>query len=421
MSKGKECKVKECGIDNKIFWRYQGANYKIVAIKPHSIKKDDVRKICLRCGEKNIWISKERLIEVSGFFNEMLNILGETDESIILDTEHELYVLENVSKGNDRIALTEMNAIEHLEIAYKYDMAGWIRECVDYIECRLDTVLDILFQREKKVDQLRRFKKNYWTKIPERMRQFIICEETRMIMGRKFIGVAEWEKLFGVGAINESEVPILPDNMASILTSPCPLFSKAKKQVCDTHILFLVPKKLKGQDLTMMEWDRLLSANVPNSPHRATFNTYFKKSFKSKEFANYSVKKARWVLMPKEILLGTIAKSFEDQKRYLNDYQATHPRAKAYKVLRTIEISTGIFLYYLMTGDRLHGDNYRIRINDTLWPSYANTFDTTSHALPVYVGAFCSLGLQVYNYNYPSGPIGLSIGVLSEPGKIFAL
>lgn len=63
--------------------------------------------------------------------------------------------------------------------------------------------------------------------------------------GTDYFGPKEWEKHFG----EVEGVPPLPRNLLSILESPC-RFNKGKK-VKETHLLTLIPGKVKGQVLTL--------------------------------------------------------------------------------------------------------------------------------------------------------------------------
>lgn len=224
-----------------------------------------------------------------------------------------------------------------------------------------------------------------------------MTHQVKEVMGENFIGVAEWRKLFGTNAIDESEVPALPETIAEILTAPCPIHPKTSQRVCETHVLFLMPTKLNGQALTMMEWDRLLKNQtmVINSSYQKTCKYYNTNWYQNDAFANRAETMPHWVLMSKEILRGSPNKRYDAQAAYLSAYQAKHPNANGYRILSAVDMATGIFLYYLQTGKRFYGDDYKVSLREKKYWVYGITKDTSESGKPVWIGHFDSSGLDV--------------------------
>lgn len=212
----------------------------------------------------------------------------------------------------------------------------------------------------------------------------------RKIMGQNFIGVLEWEALFGRGALDGENIPDLPKNIMDVIRSKSKLMCGRKagamrgKSIHETHKLFLMPSKLNGRVLNMLEWDHIMKENGFNAE---------KPEWKSQPFAKKRLSTAKWILMPKRHMPRSIQHIWGEQKTVLE---------RNYKEHAPIEVNefvTGIFLHYLQTGERLV-TNALMRTR-TWWDGYN-----------VIAGIFTASGLyilprQVDSNIYCGYPIGL--------------
>lgn len=231
------------------------------------------------------------------------------------------------------------------------------------------------------------------------------------LLGDAFIGVRQWQELFGLEAICLAHVPKLPSNIALILTSRCPVYPAENNRVYDTHLLFLMPVKLNGITLTIMQWQKILETKIANSAYTEADFLFFFDNYETETFADKGVDEARWVLMLKTVLPGSTNKTIDQQMAYFSEYQSKKIRTKDYWVLSMIEVVTGIFLYYLRTGKRLYGEIDSL--SNISWLK-ARTSDKSFKGKSIHAGHFDSNGLFIDDFGLPCRDIGLAVGALSN-------
>lgn len=143
--------------------------------------------------------------------------------------------------------------------------------------------------------------------------------------GRQFVssigfGKKMWRDFFG----EIGDVPPPPHNICSILAEPCPFFPG--KIVRQTHILALIPARLKGEAMTLRrlaaliprdnqidaleERKRQISPNHPRIPRELDFHTYADTEFDA----------PHWILMTNNIYEKTKNKSFDAQKKIIQGF-----------------------------------------------------------------------------------------------------
>jgi hypothetical protein len=75
----------------------------------------------------------------------------------------------------------------------------------------------------------------------------------KAVLGRNFLGTAEWQQGFGVKV---GAPPPIPESITpELLKSLCPLHPGQK--IKDTHILVLIPKTIDGQPYSALRLDEL--------------------------------------------------------------------------------------------------------------------------------------------------------------------
>src|SRR5205823_324976 len=125
--------------------------------------------------------------------------------------------------------------------------------------------------------------------------------------------------------------------------SPCPF--DPKKTVMETHMLVLVPARVKGVPLTLNHIDKLAQA-----PRGGGHNTQLqRKSWNIDTLDQYGevpCRESHWVLMTRNVLPETGRKPFKDQSIILNGF-------KTYQVPTLLDATICILMEYILSGNRL--------------------------------------------------------------------
>lgn len=145
------------------------------------------------------------------------------------------------------------------------------------------------------------------------------------------------------------EEPPLPPNIHEILASPCPF--DPKKTVMETHMLVLVPARVKGVPLTLNHIDKLMQA-----PRGGDHNTQLRRYDGNKpvldQYGEVPCRESHWVLMTRDVLPETRKKSFKNQSIILKGF-------KTYQVPTLLDATVCILMEYVLSGNRLFSDNPR--------------------------------------------------------------
>lgn len=198
-------------------------------------------------------------------------------------------------------------------------------------------------------------------------------DKIKQLMGHRFIGLNEWKALFGKDAILKEAIPNLPENIMDILKQKCLI--EHGKAVSDTHLLFLLPEKLNGEPLTMVRWHEILTQHNHQSNYQeAKFSDKWWKGWQDIASVTSSPSNPEWILMPKQVIPSSNDKTLEQQIHHLTTHY------QGYKLTNALELSTGIFLYYLQTGKKLN--------------IKARTLREFNHPI-VHLGPFDSTGLYI--------------------------
>ena len=199
-------------------------------------------------------------------------------------------------------------------------------------------------------------------------------------LGDAVIDAAVWERYFGdVGA-----TPPLPAGIAQILNSPCPFWRG--KQVRDTHLLVLIPKRVSGKALTLDYLGELIK--FPQGGGHATQYRYYWGGIRE-AIGSQASGSSYWVLMTKDVLPESRAKSYEDQRKLVADHAKR--TGLGYKVPGALEAAVVMLLHHVRSGERLYS---------TSPLTYTRCRDKDKDGDPVFVGGFSSGGLRVIYNNY---------------------
>ena len=193
-------------------------------------------------------------------------------------------------------------------------------------------------------------------------------------------GAKEWEEYFGI----VDEEPPLPKNIDEILSSPCPFWPE--KKVRDTHLLVLIPKSVGGAPLTLNALQRLIEQPQKG---RATKYSYYD-SYVKNELGDKGVEKSYWLLMTADVIPNSRSKSYQAQKKLLQDY--AKKSSLAYSLPTALEVATAILTHYVTHGKRLYP-------NSPL--TYTRCQEKIcSNKYTAVVGGFSSAGVGVDDYYY---------------------
>ena len=118
-------------------------------------------------------------------------------------------------------------------------------------------------------------------------------------------GATEWSAYFG----DVGTEPPLPPNIHDILNAPCPYWPD--KKVSETHMLVLIPEKVNGHPLTLKTLGELVQ--TPKKGHASNYRT---ESF-FHTYRDTPAPTSHWILMTRDVIPGSRAKSFAAQKALL--------------------------------------------------------------------------------------------------------
>jgi hypothetical protein len=204
----------------------------------------------------------------------------------------------------------------------------------------------------------------------------------KAVLGRNFLGTAEWEKGFGVKV---GAPPPIPESITpELLKSLCPLHPGQK--IKDTHILVLIPKTVDGKPYSGLKLDELC-ASRKGSGDKLIYGGW--SNWKRCDWAILPQVKSEWVLLPKsdpdrnkvpenKHFRG---KNIEQQEEVYKHYAAEYREAKA------LEVMTMAILNDLVNGEP--------RILDG--PNYLRCMEPYASGGRVCVGFFDADGLLVHD------------------------
>ena len=189
-----------------------------------------------------------------------------------------------------------------------------------------------------------------------------------------------WEKYFG--AVGKE--PPLPPRIFDILNSPCPFW--ASRRVRDTHLLVLIPSKIKWQgrwyDFTLDTLGKLIKQKFPdNKDGYRYYSPHAKNAVGNEKLPGAPY----WLLMTRDVLVNSRNTVYAAQKELVAGY--ANRTGLPYRLPRALEAATEILTHYVKNnGERLYSD-------DPL--TYTRCLDADTDGDPILVGDCSSGGLLV--------------------------
>jgi MoxR-like ATPase len=181
------------------------------------------------------------------------------------------------------------------------------------------------------------------------------------VMGRNFLGAAEWKKGFDVDV---GKVPPIPEWITKeLLEEECQLHPG--EQVKDTHILVLVPKRVNGEEYSAVKLGELCAGTKGSGDKLIFDGDDWANAWKGASWAQATQAESEWVLIPK-----SDPDPEKMEERYPSDWAGRHFRSKSiaeqadvhkhyeadYREARALEVMTAALLNDVVNGERILSD-----------------------------------------------------------------
>lgn len=193
-------------------------------------------------------------------------------------------------------------------------------------------------------------------------------------------GDREWTALCG----RVAPAPALPADIDSIWQSSCPVFPG--KKTYETHMLVYLPTAVDGVPLTLKSFGEIAKRYFPMS----TLGYDYIHPDMIPERGDDSIGRSCWVLMTKELLLGSQDKLYSEQKRLVSDLAKS--AFAPYEIPRVLEAAVCILSQYFSSRTRLLSSE----------PYVLTNCQEGFRGLQITVGAFGSEGLCIAGNSYAS-------------------
>ena len=171
--------------------------------------------------------------------------------------------------------------------------------------------------------------------------------------------------------------PPFPPNIVQILQAPCPF--QPTKTVYKTHLLVLIPATINGIPLTLEMLGKLIQ-----NPKQG-----FKTKYKHFDLGNHQdlpASQSYWFLMSRDLIQGSRFNDYKTQFSQVADL--AKKTGIPYTVPKTREAAISILLHYIVTGERLYGD-------DPLAYTRCEEFYNEKEGGKLSVGGFALDGLRI--------------------------
>ena len=197
-------------------------------------------------------------------------------------------------------------------------------------------------------------------------------------------GKAKWDQYFG----DVGDVPPLPQCIADILNAPCPFYSE--KQVRDTHMLVLIPKTVNNKPFTLNLLKELIEAHKEKKAFKIAYYSDFVKA----ELGETQPERAHWILMTKKVVPESLSKTYEEQKKLVQDKGAGD-----YNLPSAIEAAASILMHYFETNEVFYVQD--LGTNVSTYTRCQETITRDNYSYPVAIGGYSRKGLIVTEGAFP--------------------
>ncbi|MHA7878138.1 MAG: hypothetical protein ACX93T_04455, partial [Bacteroidota bacterium] len=213
--------------------------------------------------------------------------------------------------------------------------------------------------------------------------------------GYRAFGAQAWQAYFGVDVGTE---PALPGDIMSILNEEAPfiLDSEASPQrVGANHLLTLIPSHVtlpNGNGRRVPFTLDQLSALVRGRyfPNNAEGYKYYDPAVRT-QFGTESPNKPYWLLMTRDVLQDTRAKTYTNQQEEVKKHSS-----QGYELPNSLEAATSILACYAQSGNRQE----RLFGTDPWTFTRCVPDQLVDGRRPIFVGGFGPAGLSIRNGNY---------------------
>lgn len=175
----------------------------------------------------------------------------------------------------------------------------------------------------------------------------------KMIFEQFCFNPSHWDVFCGKGTVSPDEMlkafASLPPDILEILKSDCNAF--AGKKVLETHMLVYIPETLKGKPITLDNFGLLLKEQPEFSGGAMRCNWHWALNITRE---GSTPVKSGWVLMLKDIIPGSLGRSYASQKSMVESLNKNGQTG--YRFPKVAEAIISIMAEYLRSKKRLFGD-----------------------------------------------------------------
>lgn len=198
---------------------------------------------------------------------------------------------------------------------------------------------------------------------------------SQLYQTENIIGQATWARIGDVGPI-----PQLSAEEAARLEAPCPIWPE--RRLIDTHLLIWIPSSVTKMVNGRVETMPVTLRNLPNLIPGAKYCC-----LSDPVLAQHGDKSAqgRWLLVPKELFLGSRNQSIEQQRNLVAQQRREMPHA--------VEMAVALFMK-----EFLSAGTYLLGCDPGSYTRCAETMPHEGGAIPLTVGGFSASGLEVLSF-----------------------
>jgi hypothetical protein len=222
---------------------------------------------------------------------------------------------------------------------------------------------------------------------PERFCWRIDVGPLQELLGKNFLGTAQWQQGFQVDV---GVVPPIPKSITTeLLQSECPLHPGEK--IKDTHILMLLPKTVNGEPYSALKLGELCAKRKGSGEKLIYDGEDWAKAWKSQDWAKAQQAQSEWVLLPKS---DPDPKRVPQEKHFRSKNIAAQQSVHTdhygdYREAKALEVMTAALL-----NDVVNEEPRMLAPIEDNW-NYLRCVEPNASGGRVLVGGFSAIGLKV--------------------------